>query len=299
MEIGFIGLGRMGLNMVKRIVNSGHRVICTARTDSKKNEAEAVGATWASSYEDLVKKLSSPRIVWTMVPSGQTTEEVLKAFTGLLEKGDLLIDGGNSDYRDSIRRTQEISSRHIEFMDVGTSGGIWGLKNGYCLMVGGTKEQVERVKPIFEALAPADGWGHVGQVGSGHYVKMVHNAIEYGMMQAYAEGFELLETSDFQLNLNQIAALWNKGSVVRSWLLELVESMFSEDQHLEGLKGFVDDSGEARWAVEAAISQGVPVPAMALSLFARFSSRKENAFSNRFLAALRNQFGGHLVHKKE
>lgn len=297
MELGFIGLGRMGMNMVRRLTGGGHTIFCTARTTEKRAEAEAAGATWVDSLEQMAKRLTQPRAVWVMVPSGETTEKVLQQVAAVLEPGDLIIDGGNSDYRDSRRRAAELTGKGFQFIDCGTSGGIWGLKVGYCLMIGGTPASVERLAPVFTTLAPPDGWLRVGVPGAGHFVKMVHNAVEYGMMQAMAEGFALMEGSGQDLDLHKISQLWNKGSVVRSWLMELAERMFSEDPHLDKLKGHVDDSGECRWAIETALAQGVPAPVFSASLFARFASRRENSFENRCLAALRNQFGGHAVKK--
>jgi len=298
MELGFIGLGRMGMNMVKRLTAGGHKVFCTARTDGKKEEAITAGGIWVDRMKEFTSVLKSPRIVWTMVPSGQATEETVKSLAEILEPGDLIVDGGNSDYRDSIRREKDIKARDIGFVDCGTSGGIWGLEKGYCLMIGGTQADVARLKPLFETLAQPAGWSRVGEAGTGHFVKMVHNAVEYGMMQAYAEGFELLEKSGMHVNLADVAGLWNHGSVVKSWLLELAESIFQDDKHLNGLAGQVQDSGECRWAIEAALKSDVPTPVFASALFARFESREKNAFSHRFLAALRNKFGGHAVTKR-
>lgn len=299
MDLGFIGVGKMGLNMIKRLIAHGHRVFCTARTSTRRHEAESIGATWVESIEAFKNALSPKRIVWSMVPAGIATEETLKKLTESLEPGDLIIDGGNSDWRDSLRRHKMMAELGFKFLDVGTSGGIWGLEKGYCLMIGGEKNAVELLTPVFEALAgTSEGWAHVGAGGAGHFVKMVHNAIEYGMMQAYAEGFELMERSNFNLDLCKISNLWNHGSVVRSWLLELAENIFRDDPRLETIIGRVEDSGEGRWAIETAIASEVPVPVFAAALFVRFASRRENAFSNRFLAALRNRFGGHAVTSK-
>ena len=297
MELGFIGLGRMGLNMVRRLSGGGHRIFCTARTAEKRGEAEEAGAAWVDSLTEMAGRLAKPRAVWIMVPAGETTETVIGQVASVLEPGDLIVDGGNSDYRDSRRRAADVKARGVEFIDCGTSGGIWGLQVGYCLMIGGTTSAVERLAPVFTTLAPPDGWLRVGSHGAGHFVKMVHNAVEYGMMQAMAEGFSLMEGSGQDLNLHKISHLWNQGSVVRSWLMELAERMFAEDPHLERLKGFVEDSGECRWAIETALAQGVPAPVFSASLFARYASRRENSFENRCLAALRNQFGGHAVKK--
>ncbi|MBF0501100.1 MAG: decarboxylating 6-phosphogluconate dehydrogenase [Candidatus Riflebacteria bacterium] len=310
MKIGFIGLGRMGLNMVTRLVLGGHSIHCTARTSEKRADAERIRAVWAESPAAMIENLSrtddpgrqsgkadTPRIVWIMVPAGETTQTVIDEVASSLSPGDLIVDGGNSDYRDSKRRGTALAAKGLRFIDCGTSGGIWGLEKGYCLMIGGAEADVRCLAPIFTTLAPPQGWEHVGPVSAGHYVKMVHNAIEYGMMQAFAEGFALLEEQGDDLDLHRISKLWNHGSVVRSWLLELAERAFAEDPHLEALAGHVDDSGEGRWAVETAIGKGVPAPVIAASVFARFSSRRPDAFENRFLAALRNQFGGHPVRK--
>ncbi|MFZ2955409.1 MAG: decarboxylating 6-phosphogluconate dehydrogenase [Candidatus Ozemobacteraceae bacterium] len=297
MEIGFIGLGRMGLNMVTRLARGGHHIICTARTSEKRPDAEKEGGTWADSPTAMISKLSAPRTVWVMVPAGQTTQDVIDSVSEHLSAGDIVVDGGNSDYRDSKRRGAELAGRGIGFIDCGTSGGIWGLEKGYCLMIGGAEADTNHVAPIFTTLAPPDGWARVGPMSAGHYTKMIHNAVEYGMMQAFAEGFALLDQQGDNLDLHRISQLWNQGSVVRSWLLELAERMFAEDPKLSALKGHVDDSGEGRWAVETAVAKGVPAPVFAASLFARFSSRRPDAFENRFLAAMRNQFGGHAVKK--
>lgn len=296
MDIGFVGVGKMGMNMVKRLVKHGHRVFCTARSTTRRSEAEAAGAQWVERLAAFRTVLAAPRAVWSMVPAGSATEETLQALADGLEPGDLIVDGGNSDWRDSRRRHAEMARRQRHFLDVGTSGGIWGLEKGYCLMIGGEAAAVNRLAPIFTALAGGtEGWAHVGPGSAGHFVKMVHNAVEYGMMQAYAEGFELMERSGLGLDLGRIATLWNHGSVVRSWLLELAEGIFRDDPHLSGLRGRVDDSGEGRWALETAIAAGVPAPAFAAALFARFASRQEDAFANRFLAALRHRFGGHAI----
>ncbi len=296
MDIGFVGVGKMGMNMVRRLILHGHRVFCTARSATRRAEAEAAGATWVDDLGAFRTALPAPRTVWSMVPAGAATEETLRVLAESLDEGDLIVDGGNSDWRDSRRRHAEMAGRRRQFLDVGTSGGIWGLEKGYCLMIGGDAAAVDRLAPVFTDLAGGtEGWAHVGPGSAGHFVKMVHNAVEYGMMQAYAEGFELMERSGLGLDLGRISTLWNHGSVVRSWLLELAEGIFRDDPHLAGLRGRVDDSGEGRWALETAIAAGVPAPAFAAALFARFASRQDDAFGNRFLAALRNRFGGHAV----
>jgi 6-phosphogluconate dehydrogenase len=297
MELGMIGLGRMGANMTERLVRGGHKIITYDRSAEAVKRVVDKGAVGAASLGDFVKKLSLPRAVWLMVPSGDPVDQTIDQLLPSLAKGDTIIDGGNSNYKDSIRRGEKLKSHDMHFIDAGTSGGIWGLQNGYCMMVGGDKEIVGRLEPIFLTLAPKDGYLHAGPVGAGHFVKMVHNGIEYGMMQAYGEGFELLKASQFDLDLAKISHLWNQGSVVRSWLLELCQSAFEKDPKLDGIKGYVDDSGEGRWTVIEAIERGVAAPVLAHSLFARFSSRQQDAFSNKVLAALRNEFGGHAVKK--
>ena len=295
MDIGFIGLGKMGLNMVTRLQRAGHQVTAYDRSADALANATAAGCTGASSLSDLVQRLKAPRAVWIMVPSGPPTEETVHAVAALLQPGDIIIDGGNTRFHDDVRRSKELAAKKVRYIDAGTSGGIWGLKNGYCLMVGGEKEAVERLAPIFETLAPPNGWAHVGAAGAGHYVKMVHNGIEYSLMQGYAEGFELMSKSDYRLDLARIADLWMQGSVVRSWLLELVASALKEDPRLDRLKGFVQDSGEGRWMVADAIEKNVPVPTLSAALFTRFRSRQEESFAEKMLAALRNAFGGHAV----
>ena len=295
MELGIIGLGRMGANMTERLVRGGHRVVSYDRSPEAIQRVVEKGAVGAHSLADFVKQLSMPRAIWLMVPSGAPVDQTIEQLLPTLEKGDILIDGGNSNYKDSIRRAESLSKQGIHFVDAGTSGGIWGLENGYCMMVGGEKEVVDRLASIFTTLAPADGYLHVGPNGAGHFVKMIHNGIEYGMMQAYGEGFELLKASRFDLDLRKIAHLWNQGSVVRSWLLELAENAFAEDAKLDSIKGYVEDSGEGRWTVEEAIDKNVPVPVLMFSLFARFASRQDDSFSAKVVAALRNEFGGHAV----
>ncbi len=295
MDIGFIGLGKMGMNMVTRLTQGGHRVVAFDRATELVTEAEKIGATGATSLEDLVAKLPQPRAVWVMVPSGAPTEDTIRHLWSILDKGDIVIDGGNSKFHDDVRRAADLSKREIDYVDAGTSGGIWGLQIGYCLMVGGEKGPVNRLEPIFSTLAPPNGWAHVGGVGAGHYVKMVHNGIEYSIMQGYAEGFELMSKSDYNLDLPKIADLWMQGSVIRSWLLELAASALKDDPKLDGLKGYVQDSGEGRWMLMDALDKDVPVPTLSTALFTRFRSRQEESFSEKMLAALRNAFGGHSV----
>jgi 6-phosphogluconate dehydrogenase len=298
MELGMIGLGRMGANMAERLVLAGHQVISYDRSPDAIQRVVDKGAVGAHSLADFVKQLTPPRAIWLMVPAGDPVDQTIELLLPLLFKGDILIDGGNSSYKDSIRRAEKLKSQGINFVDAGTSGGIWGLKLGYCMMVGGEKEVVERLEPIFNTLAPKGGYLHVGPHGAGHFVKMIHNGIEYGMMQAYGEGFELLKASQFDLDLANIAHLWNQGSVVRSWLLELAESAFSKDPDLASIRGYVEDSGEGRWTVQEAIERNVPAPVLMLSLFTRFASRQEDSFSAKVVAALRNEFGGHAVKKE-
>jgi len=300
MRIGFIGLGKMGMNMVRRLLDSGHEIVAYARTAETVNKAEDKGAVGALSLQDLVDKLQKPRLVWFMVPAGNATEETIKKTAPLLEEGDILVDGGNSYYKDSIRRAEELKKRKIAFLDVGTSGGIWGLKKGYCLMIGGKKDVLRGVEPIFKALSPENGYAHVGPNGAGHFVKMVHNGIEYALLHGYAEGFEIMNAKkEFNLDLQKIAGLWNQGSVIRSWLLELAENAFKNDPDLSSIKGFVEDSGEGRWTVAEAIEQNIPAPLITLSLLERFHSRQDESFSAKVIAALRNEFGGHAVKKVE
>jgi 6-phosphogluconate dehydrogenase len=296
MRIGFVGLGRMGANMVRRLLRDGHEVVAFNRTPERTREIAAEGAEPAFTLEELVAKLAPPRAVWVMVPAGDATEAQVDALLRLLAPGDTIIDGGNANFHDDVRRHAKAAAAGVRFVDAGTSGGIWGLQVGYCLMVGGDREAVAPLEPIFRSLAPEDGYLHVGGPGAGHYVKMVHNGIEYGMMQAYAEGFEILHASDYGLDLAAIADLWNHGSVVRSWLLELAERAFrANGQDLAQLKGWVADSGEGRWTVQEAIDRDIPAPVITLSLLARFRSRQDDSYSARVLAALRNEFGGHPV----
>lgn len=298
MRIGFVGLGKMGMNMVHRLLKNGHDIVAHARTAESVKKAEELGSVGAGSLEELVRKLDSPRIVWLMVPSGKTTEQTISKLAPLLNGGDIIIDGGNSLYKDSMRRAEELKKKKISFLDAGTSGGIWGLTEGYCLMVGGEKEAYQSIEPVFRSLAPDRGYMHVGPHGAGHFVKMVHNGIEYALLQGYAEGFEILSTKEeFNLDLRGIAALWNHGSVIRSWLLELTENAFRKDPTLSSVRGYVEDSGEGRWTVAEAIEQDVPAPLITLSLLERFRSRQDESFSAKVIAALRNEFGGHAVKK--
>ena len=298
MELAFIGLGKMGMNMVTRLRRDNHRVVTFDRSAELVTKSEAVGCHGASSLEDMVSKLQSPRVVWVMVPSGAPTEESLQKLSKLLSPGDVLIDGGNSNFHDDQRRAEQFKAQGLHYVDVGTSGGIWGLQNGYCMMVGGEKSVVETLKPILDTLAPPNGWAYMGAAGAGHYVKMVHNAIEYSMMQGYAEGFELMKKSGFNLDLARISDLWMQGSVIRSWLLELTAGFLKVNPNLDGLQGFVQDSGEGRWTLVEAIDQAVPVPTLAAALFTRFRSRQVESFAEKMLAAMRNAFGGHAVNRR-
>ena len=296
MQLAMIGLGRMGGNMTERLLKGGHQVVVWDRSPDAVAASAALGAGGAADLRELCTALAPPRVVWIMVPAGKPVDDTIEALIPLLVRGDILIDGGNSNYHDSIRRSKALRARGIEFVDSGTSGGIWGLENGYCLMVGGTAEAVAHCEPIFRTLAPPGGFAHVGPSGAGHFVKMIHNGIEYAMLEAYAEGYEILhEKKDFNLDLHQIAALWNRGSVVRSWMNELAERAFAKDPALAGLRGYVEDSGEGRWTVREAIDLNVPAPAIAHALFARFRSRQEESFGAKVIAALRNEFGGHPV----
>lgn len=301
MKIGFIGLGKMGGNMVKRLLKDNHQVVVWNKTEDEIKDAEKAGAVAASSIKELVDNLKDQerKVVWLMVPSGKPVDENLNELINLLDKNDVVIDGGNSFWKDSIERGKRTAQKGIHYLDCGTSGGVWGLDNGYCLMSGGNKDASEFVKPIFLTLAPKDGYVYCGESGSGHFVKMVHNGIEYGMMQAYAEGFELLEKSKFDLNLTEVAGAWRYGSVIRSWLLELAVNAFKDDPKLEKLEDFVQDSGEGRWTIDAAMELEVPAHVITASLFNRFQSRQDESFAMKVLAALRNQFGGHAVKTKE
>jgi len=295
MEIGFIGLGKMGMNMVTRLRQGGHRVVAFDRNPELVQQAHQQGCIAAAALADLVAKLTRPRAIWIMVPSGSPTEETVWSLAEHLQSDDLMIDGGNTRFHDDVRRAAALREKGIQYIDAGTSGGVWGLKVGYCLMVGGNDSAVKRLTPVLDTLAPPSGWAHVGAPGAGHYVKMVHNGIEYSLMQSYAEGFELMAKSDYQLDLPKIAHLWMHGSVVRSWLLELAADALAQDPHLEKLKGFVQDSGEGRWMIADAIEKDVPVPALTTALFTRFRSRQPESFADKMLATLRHAFGGHAV----
>ena len=302
MELAMIGLGKMGMNMATRLARGGHRVIGYARTDATVQEAIKLGAEGAYTLEEAVSKLNAPRIVWLMVPAGKVTHDMVQQLSTLLQEGDIVIDGGNSNYKDSVMHAAMLEPKGIEFVDCGTSGGIWGLTEGYSLMIGGKPDVVEKLRPIFETLAPGPdkGWGHVGPHGAGHYVKMVHNGIEYGIMQAFAEGFSILKAKkEFGMDLAQIAHIWQHGSVVRSWLLDLAANALDEDTELTDIKPWVADSGEGRWTVFESIDLDVPAPVITLSLQMRFASRDEENYTARLLAALRNQFGGHAIKKAE
>src|ERR671914_1547163 len=296
MQLGMIGLGRMGGNMVRRLLQAGHDAVVYDRKADAMAELAPLGAVGTRDLADLCVRLQPPRVVWMMVPAGAPVDGTIAGLSKNVSAGDILVDGGNSNFHDTMRRASQLRERGIELVDCGTSGGVWGLENGYCLMVGGAPEAVRRCEPLFTALAPSDGYAHVGPSGAGHYVKMVHNGIEYGMLQAYAEGYEILhQSSDFQLDLRQIAAVWNHGSVVRSWLNELAELAFAGDAELASIKGYVEDSGEGRWTVQEAIDLNVPAPMITLSLLARFRSRQDESFSAKVIAALRHEFGGHAV----
>jgi 6-phosphogluconate dehydrogenase len=288
LKLGLVGLGKMGANMAERLRRHGHEVETYARTDP---------ARTATSLDELVAKLDAPRVAWLMVPAGDATEQAYAALLGLLEAGDVLVDGGNSNFRDSQRRASGAKERGIRFLDAGVSGGIWGLEGGYCVMVGGEADAFAAIEPLCRDLTDPGGYAHVGASGAGHFTKMVHNGIEYGLMQSFAEGFEIMNASEFDLDLRQLAALWQHGSVVRSWLLELLERALVDDPGLEQIRGYVQDSGEGRWTVQAAIDEDVPAPVITLSLLARFASRQDESFAAKVNAALRNQFGGHAVKK--
>lgn len=298
MGLGMIGLGRMGGDMARRLLRGGHRIVVHDRDEDAVRELAGEGADTAVSISDLVAKVPVPRTIWLMVPSGEVTEDVINTLSAELNPGDTVVDGGNSNYKDSIRRAAALEERGLHFLDVGTSGGVWGLEQGYCLAVGGDLESYRRLEPVLRTLAPSpqDGYGHVGPSGAGHFVKMVHNGIEYGMMEAYAEGFELMQAKqEFDLDIRRIADIWRNGSVVRSWLLDLVAAALQEDPDLKSVRSYVDDSGEGRWTVEESVSLAVPTPVITQSVQMRFRSRQDNPFSGRLLAALRKQFGGHAV----
>jgi 6-phosphogluconate dehydrogenase len=296
MRLAMVGLGRMGGNMTRRLLRDGHEVVAWDRSADAVHALAGEGAEGAKDLADLARRLEAPRLVWLMVPSGAPVDQTIEQLLPALARGDVVVDGGNSNFHDTMRRGAALQARGIELVDAGTSGGVWGLDLGYCLMVGGSPAAVSRAEPVFRSLAPEGGFAHVGPTGAGHYVKMVHNGIEYGLLQAYAEGYEILHHSkDFELDLHRIAALWNHGSVVRSWLNELAERAFAEGPDLAGIRGYVEDSGEGRWTVQEAIDLSVPAPVITLSLLLRFASRQDESFSAKVIAALRHQFGGHAV----
>ena len=299
MQLAMIGLGRMGGNMVERLMRKGHQTVVYDRSSDVVSKYQKMGATPAKDLAEIVSKLKSPRVVWIMVPAGDPVDQTIESLVPHMSRGDIIIDGGNSNFHDTMQRAESLAKRGIELVDSGTSGGIWGLENGYCLMVGGTDAAVKQCEPIFLALAPEDGYAHVGPSGAGHYVKMVHNGIEYALLQGYAEGYEILHNSKSfpKLDLHQIAEVWQHGSVVRSWLNELAATAFSRDASLSDLKGFVADSGEGRWTVQDAIDSDTPAPVITLSLIMRFRSRQPDTFAGKVIAALRNEFGGHAVTK--
>ncbi len=297
MQIAIIGLGRMGMNMARRLLKKEHEVIAYNRTSAKTKEVVEAGATGAYQLDEIPRLLERPRAVWMMLPAGSAVDQHLESLVEILDPGDIIIEGGNSFYKDDIRRAATAEKAGLIYVDAGVSGGIWGREEGYCLMIGGPREACDHLEPVFKSLAPHEGYLYCGGTGAGHFVKMIHNGIEYAMMQAYAEGFELLDTSPYGEGLayDQLCHTWNRGSVIRSWLLELAERAFRADPDLTELQGYVDDSGEGRWSVVQAVESAVASPVIALSLFERFRSRKENTFSNRVLAALRREFGGHTV----
>jgi 6-phosphogluconate dehydrogenase len=294
MELGLVGLGKMGANMAARLSTAGHRVVAFDRSEDAR--AQATGAQTVGTLAELVAALNAPRAIWVMVPAGDPTEQTIRALADMLAPEDTIIDGGNSNYKESIRRSELLRASGLHFIDVGTSGGIWGVTEGYSLMIGGATEPIQRLSPLFKSLAPSEdkGWGHVGPSGAGHFVKMIHNGIEYGLMQAYAEGFELMKRkTEMDFDLHQIAEIWQHGSVVRSWLLDLTERALRVNPDLDGIAAFVPDSGEGRWTVAEAIDLGVSIPVISLALQRRFRSREQDPFSDKLLAALRDQFGGH------
>ena len=301
MELGIIGLGKMGLNICRRLIQGGHSVVVFDSDSEVLKIAQKENISTGNSLEDLVKKLTKPRILWMMVPSGEITHSTILNLSDLLDRGDIIIDGGNSYYKDTQSMADKLSEKGIDFLDVGTSGGIWGLENGYSLMVGGDSVTYSKLVPLFETLAPSKGFGHVGPSGAGHFVKMIHNGIEYGMMQAYAEGFDLLKSKeDFNLDIQSISEIWSHGSVVRSWILELISDLLREDSSLKDVAPFVQDSGEGRWTVQESLDAEVPIPVISAALYARFYSRnKDKSFSAKLLSALRNQFGGHKIFKSK
>jgi len=295
MQIGLVGLGRMGMNMGRRWLEGKHAVIAYNRTAEKTKDLATHGAVAASSLKDLVMKLKSPRVVWLMLPTGSVVDEHVEQLAALLSKGDIVVDGGNTYFKDDIRHAALLKTKGIDFMDAGISGGIWGLKIGYCTMVGGEEPVFKHIEPFLKTLAPKDGYLYCGKTGGGHFIKMAHNGIEYGMMQSYAEGFEIIQASPYKTDLRRVAHLWNQGSVVRSWLLELAEAAFVKDPGLEKISGYVEDSGEGRWTIQQAVELGVAAPVITMSLYQRFVSREKDPFGFRVLAALRNEFGGHAV----
>jgi 6-phosphogluconate dehydrogenase len=298
MKLGMIGLGKMGGNMTERLMRDGHKVVVFDRSADAIRHYVDLGSEAAKDAAAMVAQLETPRIVWIMVPAGKPVDDTIAALVPGMSKGDVIIDGGNSNFHDTVRRGAELEKQGIHYVDSGTSGGIWGLENGYCLMIGGPDDAFKLCEPIFRTLAPPDGYAHMGPTGSGHYVKMIHNGVEYGMLQAYAEGYEILHASkEFKLDLQKIAAVWNHGSVVRSWINELAETAFSKDNDLKDLKGFIADSGEGRWTVQEAIDLDVPAPVITLSLLMRLRSRQDDSFGGKVIAALRNEFGGHAVKK--
>lgn len=299
MQLGFIGLGKMGANMVQRLLNDGHNIVVYDRSVEAMNSLAEKGATAVNSLAEMVEKLERPCAIWIMVPSGGPVTNTIAELKPLLSAGDILIDGGNSNYKDTLSRGADLKESGIHYMDVGTSGGIWGLKLGYCMMIGAETEDFQRLEPIFKTLAPENGYMHVGALGAGHYSKMIHNGIEYGMMEAYGEGFEILRASGFNYDLGKLSNLWMNGSVIRSWLLELCGNAFTRDPDLEQIRGYVEDSGEGRWTIMEAIDKNVPAPALTLALMIRFRSRQQDSFSAKVIAALRNEFGGHGVKKKD
>jgi 6-phosphogluconate dehydrogenase len=297
MKVGMVGLGRMGANMAVRLLQGEHDVTAYDVNPEAARKLATHGARPVATLEDLVTDVTAPRVTWIMVPAGEITDQTINALAHELEPGDIVVDGGNSHYSDTKERAARLASEGVELVDAGTSGGVWGLREGYSLMVGATPEAFARLEPIFETLAPEGGYAHVGPSGAGHFTKMIHNGVEYALMQAYGEGFELLKSSEFDLDLAQIAEVWRHGSVVRSWLLDLVAAALAKDPNLDGVRGYVEDSGEGRWTVATAVDSAVPAPVIAASLFARFSSRQEDSFAAKLLAALRNEFGGHAVRR--
>jgi len=300
MQVGMVGLGRMGMNMSRRLLTGEHEVVAYNRSPEKVTEIEKEGAVASKSLEHLVRKLSPPRVIWVMLPAGKTVDEYVDALSGLLSTGDILVEGGNSYYKDTLRRAEKLRPLGIQYVDAGVSGGTWGLKVGYCLMIGGDEADFRHIEPLLQTLAPKDGYLYCGPTGAGHFVKMVHNGIEYALMEAYGEGLEILKASPYgqHIRLGEVAHLWNQGSVIRSWLLELLEAAFEKDADLSSIRGYVEDSGEGRWTVQQAVETGVSATVIAHSLFKRFQSRQEDTFSDKVMAALRREFGGHAVVSK-